>query len=336
MRLLAVIFVLPLLGALHPRQEMPLRIVENPTFRIEEMKSFDMKLGFLVFETLLENISDDYVSGGVTFSSYLQDGTKHEECSTFSGPGDYFTVAPREKVRVQCRGQDVPVDIRLKVTMRLHEVRAYTLTQSLRVTASEQGVRLIEKNDNSNNYEVWALLQSISGDAKVRYAFRLYDEDGIQIAEYQDLIVKSVEPEVKRRVEWGTLISRESKQPVSVRTHVFDVLESAEGSEAPTDLEYGRLIQNILSRKYNPPSQNDASGVQYVVVQLRIARDGRILSLVNGRVAKSYFKRRCANVLINHAAERAVIASDPLPPFPKGFLIGAQEAVTEIWFRYPK
>jgi len=25
-----------------------------------------------------------------------------------------------------------------------------------------------------------------------------------------------------------------------------------------------------------------------------------------------------------------------LPPFPSGFLTGAQEATAEVWFRYPK
>lgn len=104
----------------------------------------------------------------------------------------------------------------------------------------------------------------------------------------------------------------------------------------PGGSEYGRRIQMILSRSYNPPATNDASGMQYVVVQLRIARDGRILSLANGRVAPNYFKKRSANNLVNYAAERAVIASNPLPPFPNGFLMGAQEAVAEIWFRYPK
>ncbi|MDX2030957.1 MAG: TonB C-terminal domain-containing protein [Blastocatellia bacterium] len=104
----------------------------------------------------------------------------------------------------------------------------------------------------------------------------------------------------------------------------------------PGGSEYGRRIQLILSRSYNPPAAADAGGMQYVVVQLRIARDGRILSLVNGRLSPAYIKRRSANDLVNYAAERAVIASNPLPPFPNGFLMGAQEAVAEIWFRYPK
>ncbi|HKQ89502.1 MAG TPA: TonB C-terminal domain-containing protein [Blastocatellia bacterium] len=104
----------------------------------------------------------------------------------------------------------------------------------------------------------------------------------------------------------------------------------------PGGSAYGRLIQTILSRNYNPPMLNDVSETQYVLVQLRIARDGRILSLVNGRIAPSFFKRRGANDLINNAAERAVIASNPLPPFPNGFLMGAQDGVAEILFRYPK
>jgi hypothetical protein len=106
----------------------------------------------------------------------------------------------------------------------------------------------------------------------------------------------------------------------------------------PGGSAYGRLIQMILARNYNPPATNDVSGEQYVIVQLRIARDGRILSVVNDRVAPSYFKRRSANGLINNAAERAVIAAsrDGFPPFPNGFLMGAQEAVAEVWFKYPK
>ncbi len=107
-------------------------------------------------------------------------------------------------------------------------------------------------------------------------------------------------------------------------------------SGVPGGSEYGRRIQMILSRNYNPPVTNDASGTQFVIVQLRIARDGRILSLSNGRVAPMYIKKRSSNDLVNYAAERAVIASNQLPPFPNGFLMGAQEGVAEIWFKYPK
>jgi outer membrane biosynthesis protein TonB len=104
----------------------------------------------------------------------------------------------------------------------------------------------------------------------------------------------------------------------------------------PGGSEYGRRIQMILGRNYNPPAIADVSGTHYVIIQLRIARDGRILSLTSGRVAASYIKQASRYDLVNRAAERAILASDPLPPFPVGFLAGAQEAMAEIWFRYPK
>ncbi len=133
-------------------------------------------------------------------------------------------------------------------------------------------------------------------------------------------------------------VGRSSGSPVPSMTSGVGVGSGANlgSGGVPGGSEYGRRIQTILSRNYNPPATGDASGPQYVIVQLRIARDGRILSLVNGRVASSYFKRRSSTELVNYAAERAVIAANPLPPFPNGFLIGAQEAVAEIWFRYPK
>lgn len=107
------------------------------------------------------------------------------------------------------------------------------------------------------------------------------------------------------------------------------------GTGLPGGSEYGRRIQAILGRNYSPPAI-DSGGTQYVVILIRIARDGRILSLSGGRVAPAYIKQRSPNAQVNYAAERAVIAADPLPPFPPGFLSSAQEATAEVWFRYPK
>src|SRR5262245_9518335 len=107
------------------------------------------------------------------------------------------------------------------------------------------------------------------------------------------------------------------------------------GTGLPGGSEYGRRIQSILGRNYTPPAL-EASEVQYVIIRLRIASDGRILSVSGGRVSPAYVKQRSSNAQVNYAAERAVIASDPLPPFPSGFLGGAQEATAEVWFRYPK
>jgi len=87
-------------------------------------------------------------------------------------------------------------------------------------------------------------------------------------------------------------------------------------------------------RNYNPSSSDAAS--QYIIVLVRIARDGRILSVENGRVAHASFKQRSQSADANYAVERSLLASNPLPPFPAGFLTGVQEAVAEVWFRYPK
>jgi outer membrane biosynthesis protein TonB len=107
------------------------------------------------------------------------------------------------------------------------------------------------------------------------------------------------------------------------------------GTGLPGGSAYGRLIQQILSRNYNPPAV-DSAETQYVIILVKISRDGTILSISNGRVAAAYIKQRSSIALVNNAAERAVLAANPLPAFPAGFLSNAQEAVAEVWFRYPK
>jgi hypothetical protein len=107
------------------------------------------------------------------------------------------------------------------------------------------------------------------------------------------------------------------------------------GTGLPGGSAYGRLIQQIFSRNYNPPAVESAE-TQYVIILVKIARDGSILSISNGRVAPAFIKQRSSIALVNNAAERAVLAANPLPPFPAGFLANAQEAVAEVWFRYPK
>ena len=107
------------------------------------------------------------------------------------------------------------------------------------------------------------------------------------------------------------------------------------GTGLPGGSAYGRLIQQILSRNYNPPAI-DSAEPQYVIILVKISRDGTILSISNGRVASAFIKKRSSNALVNNAAERAVLAANPLPAFPAGFLSNAQEAVAEVWFRYPK
>ncbi|MBL8150518.1 MAG: TonB C-terminal domain-containing protein [Blastocatellia bacterium] len=108
------------------------------------------------------------------------------------------------------------------------------------------------------------------------------------------------------------------------------------GTGLPGGSEYGRRIQNILSRNFTPPQLNVTS-VSNVIIYVKIARDGRITSVAGGRVPKTYFKKNSPYEQLNFAAERAIIATatQGLPPFPNGFLNGVQEAVAEVWFQYP-
>jgi TonB-like protein len=110
---------------------------------------------------------------------------------------------------------------------------------------------------------------------------------------------------------------------------------SGSGSGLPGGSEYGRRIQTIFSRNYNP-SGSEADGPQTVIIALRISRDGKILSISDGRIAQSAIRQRSSLAQVNYAAERAVLASDPLPSFPPGFLPGVQEVSVNLIFRYPK
>ena len=109
---------------------------------------------------------------------------------------------------------------------------------------------------------------------------------------------------------------------------------SGGGTGLPGGSEYGRRIQTILSRNYNPGGE--ATGVQQVMITLHIARDGRILNIINGRVDPSSIRQRAQVAQVNYAAERAILASNPLPPFPSGFLPGVGEVSVNLIFRYPK
>lgn len=110
---------------------------------------------------------------------------------------------------------------------------------------------------------------------------------------------------------------------------------SGSGAGLSGGTEYGGRIQAIFSRNYNPP-QADAPAVQTVIISIRISRDGRILDVVNGRVNPSSIRQRAQMGQVNYAAERAIIASDPLPPVPSWFKPEAGTFEVNLIFRYPK
>jgi hypothetical protein len=109
---------------------------------------------------------------------------------------------------------------------------------------------------------------------------------------------------------------------------------SGGGTGFPGGSEYGRRIQAIFSRYYNP--SGDATAVQTVVINIRITRDGRILDVVNDRVNPASIRQRAQIAQVNYAAERAILLSNPLPPLPSGLLPGVSEVSVDLIFRYPK
>ncbi len=117
---------------------------------------------------------------------------------------------------------------------------------------------------------------------------------------------------------------------------ISDSTNSGIGTGLPGGSEYGRRIQNILSRNFTPPTIT-VNGTVNVIIYIKISRDGKVTSVVGGRVPRNYFKQLSPYDQLNYAAERAVIATatQGLPPFPGNFLVGTQEAVAEIWFQYP-
>lgn len=202
-----------------------------------------------------------------------------------------------------------------------------------------------EDNSTANNVEVETTKPKAAPDAEVLPTTKTPKPEKPNVEKIerptanQNSVLVSKEPLRGGSPNTNVTVGRSSGVPTPALTNGVGVGNASVGAGAsgvPGGSEYGRRIQMILSRNYNPPGGFDSAAQHFVIIRLRIARDGRILSLASGRVAATYIKQRSPIEQVNFAAERAVIASNPLPPFPNGFLLSAEEAVAEIWFRYPK
>lgn len=101
----------------------------------------------------------------------------------------------------------------------------------------------------------------------------------------------------------------------------------------PAGSEYGRRLQQALVSYYRltPDSQTP----RYVIVRIRIARSGRILSIEGGRLRPEAFIRKSGNIVVDTRVVAALLELDRHPiPFPPDLLPGASEAVVEIYFQY--
>ncbi|MCS6817218.1 MAG: TonB C-terminal domain-containing protein [Blastocatellia bacterium] len=106
------------------------------------------------------------------------------------------------------------------------------------------------------------------------------------------------------------------------------------GSGIPGGSDYGRRLQQALSTYYRL-TPTAALGQRFVIVRVRIARDGRILSIVNGRLDPAAFIRSSGNPIVDTRVEAALLELNRHPiPFPPDFLPGVREAIAEIYFQY--
>ncbi len=106
------------------------------------------------------------------------------------------------------------------------------------------------------------------------------------------------------------------------------------GAGIPGGSDYGRRLQHALSSYYRFAP---VTGLRqrFVIVRVRIARNGRILSIVNGRLDPGAFIARSGNPIVDTRVEAALLELDRNPiPFPQDFLPGAREAIAEIYFQY--
>jgi hypothetical protein len=98
--------------------------------------------------------------------------------------------------------------------------------------------------------------------------------------------------------------------------------------------DYGRRLQQALMGYYRF-NTTASPAPRFVIVRVRFARSGRVLSIVNGRLDPAAFLARSGNPIIDARVEAALLELDRNPlAFPADFLPGAKEAVAEIYFQY--
>jgi hypothetical protein len=106
------------------------------------------------------------------------------------------------------------------------------------------------------------------------------------------------------------------------------------GGGIPGGSDYGRRLQQALIGYYRLiPRQTTEP--RYVIVRVRIARNGQILSVQDGQLDPTAFVHRSGNVVIDSRVAAALLEVNRNPiPFPANFLPGYREALAEIYFQY--
>lgn len=124
-----------------------------------------------------------------------------------------------------------------------------------------------------------------------------------------------------------------SPSPGTLSGGVGIALDRSTPAGIPAGSEYGRRLQQALVSYYRLTPNGQTP--RYVIVRIRIARSGHILSIEGGRLRPEAFIRRSGNIVVDTRVVAALLELDRHPiPFPPDFLPGVSEAVVEIYFQY--
>lgn len=207
-------------------QQPKVSMVGTPKWWIVPRQEGNTNEGKLYFGAVIQNDSDVAINIGLSFQSYLADGTKYEGCYQVggSGPGVSDEIAPREKALLVCNRAIVPRSLQgLQITSRLWDVYAID-KKSPDALVVESGLVTEDwgLDKEHRKYNAFARVKTlIKRDTKAQVLFRFYSDNGIQVATCRSTDVL-IEPEVtlKTTCSGSIFVDAGSPQPKTVRAEV--------------------------------------------------------------------------------------------------------------------
>lgn len=182
--------------------------------------------GKLYFGATIENRTGRAVRAGLSFQSYLADGTRFDGCFEMGGggPGVATEIAPRSRAFLFCQRSIVPIAKveGLQVTSRLWDVEPAIIT-TVAADVPDSGLIAAEKFGDAVRYEVFARVRARGArDQRARVHFRLLSDEGVQL-ETCDSDDVTLDPVILLRVTCsagGVLIPRGAPRPTRVEIEV--------------------------------------------------------------------------------------------------------------------
>jgi hypothetical protein len=160
---------------------------------------------------------------GLSFQSYLADGTSYEGCHF---PLVTTEIKPREKASLMCNKAIVPLTLKdLQITARIRETGVVALKGPKAALVDSGLVNASTALDKEMKaYGAFARVKTLTGrDIRALVLFRFYDAEGTQVATCKSGDVL-IEPEVvlKTTCLSPVLLDAISPQPKTVRVEIRD------------------------------------------------------------------------------------------------------------------